>query len=490
MPSIDTKKLLSLLLPLAMAACSLSGQATQTAGLPATGTPPAASLAATLPPRLTTTPAATVSATPAASATPSAPAGAILVDTFDQEVFPFKPDGNCSLGEAIAAAQSGQDVDGCHGTPGSSTIYLPAGTYTLTGPDAGSPPLPGAEGRLGFAPGGFPVIYTRVTILGNGSVIQRSGAVKFPIFQAAAQADLTLQDLTVRGGDSSGTQYASGGAIQLLVGTVTLDHVTLSDNVSGQDGGAVDVGQAPLAKLVVKDALIRNNTAAYNGGGINDDGLLTVTNSTIEGNTAGGVEGGGGVFVTDNGSATITGSMVAGNQAWIGGGIFSQGSLTVSGSVISGNRAMESRFTVPTGGGGIAAAHADAVRLTVKDSFILGNRAAQSIGGGISVGVADAGDFRLTGSVVAGNQARDGGGIAGGPGSVAGSCLLDNAAGGSSAGDLDGSLQAGGNWWGPGGSPHVSRGVTTAPLLAGAPAICAAALPTPYPTIVGTPVSP
>jgi predicted outer membrane repeat protein len=434
----------------------------------------------------------TASATPAPSvtATGSAPSDAILVDTFEQEVSPFEQDGDCTLGEAIQAAQSGQDVDGCRVPSGSSSIFLPSGTYVLTQADNGSPPLPGAEGRMGFDPGGFPVIYTKVTILGNGAIIQRSGAEKFPIFQTSAQADLTLQDLTVRGGDSSDDPYASGGAIQLLLGKVTLVRVTLSGNVSGGDGGAVDVGPAPLASLVLEDSLIEGNLAAGNGGGINVDGTLTVKGSTIAANVAQGVEGGGGIFVSELGSAALDSSRVTGNQAWIGGGIYDQGSLDVTGgTVLSGNVAAESQFTIPTGGGAIAT-RGDSARLKVADSFIVGNQAPQSIAGGVSVNVADPSDFAMTGSVLAGNLASDGGGIAGGPGSVTGSCFMDNSASSGPGGDIDGDLQAGGNWWGPGGSPSVSGGASTAPVLVSAPPVCAAAIPTPYPTLAATPAAP
>ncbi len=475
------------LLSLAAFACSLSGQAAPTAGAPMATS---SSTSAAVP---SSTPSPTAPRRLAATATPTLPPDAILVDTFDQEIAPFKQNGNCSLGEAIQAAQSGKDVDACHVPPGSSTIYLPTGTYSLTEPDSGSPPLPGADGRLGFDPGGFPVIYTRVTIMGNGSTIQRTGANKFPIFQASAQADLTLQNLTVTGGDSSLDPYSGGGALQLFIGKATLDHVTLSGNVSGGDGGAVDIGQGSLASLVLNDSVIAGNTAAANGGGINDDGLLTIRDSTIEGNTAGGVEGGGGIFITENGSASLEHSTIAGNQAWIGGGIFDQGTLSIlSGSVISGNTSTESRFTIPTGGGGIAT-KGNAAHLTIQDSFIIGNFAPKTIAGGISVGVADSSSFTMTGSLVANNTAQDGGGIAGGPGSVTLSCILANQVTEKSKGglaDIDGSLQAGNNWWGHGGQPQVSPQVTTAPLLTQAPSICADAVPTPFPTIVGTPVSP
>src|SRR5262249_25705565 len=48
-------------------------------------------------------------------------------------------------------------------------------------------------------------------------------------------ATLTLQDLTLSGGDPP----YDGGSIQIQNGTLTLDDVVLSGNTSGNDGGAI-----------------------------------------------------------------------------------------------------------------------------------------------------------------------------------------------------------------------------------------------------------
>ena len=67
----------------------------------------------------------TATDTPAVTPTSSVPSGAVVVDTFDQEVYPFKQNGNCSLGEAIWAVQTQKNQDGCVVTAGNNTIYLP-----------------------------------------------------------------------------------------------------------------------------------------------------------------------------------------------------------------------------------------------------------------------------------------------------------------------------------------------------------------------------
>ena len=61
-----------------------------------------------------------------------------------------------------------------------------------------------------------------------------------------------------------------------------------------------------------------------NGGGIVNRGTLTLTNSTVSGNSAGSLGSGGGIF--SFGTLTLTNSTVSGNSAGIhGGGISNTG---------------------------------------------------------------------------------------------------------------------------------------------------------------------
>jgi CSLREA domain-containing protein len=54
-------------------------------------------------------------------------AAAITVNTTDDEL---NADGDCSLREAIVAANTDTAVDACPAGSGADTINLPAGTYT------------------------------------------------------------------------------------------------------------------------------------------------------------------------------------------------------------------------------------------------------------------------------------------------------------------------------------------------------------------------
>ncbi len=111
--------------------------------------------------------------------------------------------------------------------------------------------------------------------------------------------------------------------------TVTLDNLTLADGwVSGDSGGGID----NQGNLTITNSTISGNTAnTGDGGGIvnNGSGILTVANSTFSGNTA---DNGGGLM--NIGTATVTNSTFSGNTA-NGGGINNSGTLHYANTIIA-----------------------------------------------------------------------------------------------------------------------------------------------------------
>jgi hypothetical protein len=173
----------------------------------------------------------------------------------------FNPNDVASLITAINTSNSNGEDD---------TIELATnGTYTLTAVD-----------NTTNGPNGLPVILSdtghKLVIHGNGATLGRStvvGTPRFRIFQIAAGADVTISGLTITNGNAN----------------LNTDGVSL-------------------------------------GGGIfNNGGTLTITNSTLSGNSAS--DAGGGIFNSvshsnaTNVSATITNSTLSGNSAGIAGGI-------------------------------------------------------------------------------------------------------------------------------------------------------------------------
>jgi len=195
---------------------------------------------------------------------------------------------------------------------------------------------------------------------------------------------ITLRGLVITGGNLSGNK--EGGGIYNW-GTLTVTHTSITGNTAGIGGGISNFGS-----LAVANSTIANNTA-QDGGGIGNAGSLSVTNSIIRDNTS--VYGGGiSIHHVDTALTKVTNSTIADNTvSREGGGIYSgTGPLTVSNSTITGNSASR--------GGGINTWST----LTVTNSTITTNTSTDSMGGGIR---AASGSTYVAGSIVAGNSGGD-----------------------------------------------------------------------------------
>ena len=235
--------------------------------------------------------------------------------------------GACTLLQAIRAANTDTAKGGCPAGSGADTLVLPVGsTQTLT-----------AVQDTAYGPSGVPVISSPITIAGNGSTIQRDeDAPAFRIITVNFVGELTLQETTIRGGVASGDAFAAA------------------------DGGGV----FNYGTLTLTDSTISGNSAAGSGGGVLSRGPLTLTHSTISGNSA---RSGGGV--QNYYTLTLTDSTISGNSASdrrrrrgeslrhphpdpqhhlrqfrqrLGGGVANNGTLTLTHSTISGNSASSS----------------------------------------------------------------------------------------------------------------------------------------------------
>ena len=174
---------------------------------------------------------------------------------------------------------------------------------------------------------------------------------------------------------------------------VGLTAFTLSGGFATGTGGGIDnQGILTLTGMSVTG----NHTSTASGGGIENesDGTLTVVNTTISNNTA-AVSGGA---INNDGTLIVENSLLSNNSAGMGGAIGSDGVLQFSSSTLSGNSA--------TNGGGIA--NDSSSPLVILDATFSNNSAA-GLGGGIDN---TGGTMTVTGSTFSGNTAgTSGGGI-------------------------------------------------------------------------------
>ncbi len=245
------------------------------------------------------------------------------------------------------------------------------------------------------------------TVIDGGGRITISGGNRVGVF-AVNGVSLTVQNLTIA--DAQSSSAGSGAGIFNGSGMLTVTNSTFSGNSAGVYGGGI---YSNGGTVTVTNSTFSSNRAGYGGGGIySDTGTVTVTNSTFSSNRA--RYGSGGGIDSNGGTVTVTNSAFSGNSANHGGGIDSNGGrVTVTACSFSGNSAHD--------GGGI---DSDSV-LAVTNCSFSGNSAGAG-GGGIDNG----GTLTVTNSTFSGNSAGAGGGIYSDTGTVTvvNSTFSDNSA--------------------------------------------------------------
>ena len=116
------------------------------------------------------------------------------------------------------------------------------------------------------------------------------------------------------------TSESGGGAIHNEEGSLTIIESTLTGNKAGRAGAIINLG----GKLIITESTLIGNTANGMGGAITNNGKLIITESTLTGNTTGF---NGGAIFDNEGKLTITDSTLTGNTArGVGGAILSKNS--------------------------------------------------------------------------------------------------------------------------------------------------------------------
>ncbi|WP_327126348.1 hypothetical protein [Streptomyces sp. NBC_01727] len=203
-----------------------------------------------------------------------------------------------------------------------------------------------------------------------------------PAITAASPGDTLLVRGTCSGPFTIGKDLTLRG-----VGGAVLD--------GNQAGSTVTVGSG--ARVLLDHVILTHGSAASSGGGVNNQGTLTLSRSVVRDNTAPSGAGGG---IHNQGTLTVIGSTVADNYSLgAGGGINNNGYLTVRDSNVSGNSG--------DNGGGIFNYQVGQTATVIR-SAVHHNTARVSDGGGIGN---NRGEVTVSGSAVYSNTAPSGGGI-------------------------------------------------------------------------------
>lgn len=222
-------------------------------------------------------------------------------------------------------------------------------------------------------------IYTESVWIGQDMTVQGAGAGRTildpdgmgPGFYVAPATGATISGVTVR----DGLSYFGGGIDNR--GNLTLTHSTVSGNsvrVDGDGGGIFNLG----GTLVISSSIVMGNTADRGGGGVFSIGELIIVDSDFISNTA--ADGGG--VLNSVGTMRMVNSRVHGNRAFdtygFGGGLFNAGAANLSQVTISDNSATYTDTLNMKPGGGIHNQGA----MTLTNCTVSGNTA--DYGGAIS----------------------------------------------------------------------------------------------------------
>lgn len=258
----------------------------------------------------------------------SADAASILVNTTSDEL---NSDGDCSLREAVQAANTDQPVDGCAGGAGLDTITLQIGTYFL------AVTTPNYHDENANVTGDLDILQP-LNIVGSGAgktVIDGAGGNR--LFQVFVGGNVHLSGMTLQNGFAPALAY-NGGAVQ-NEGTLTISDSNISDNFAGIGGGIWN----HAGSLTIERTSMTGNQASDGGAILNSSGTVTITNATFNGNSffnGGAIENQGGQVTLLN--ATITSNHVNPSIGF-GGGLATccTGVTTIKNTILAGNTPTE-----------------------------------------------------------------------------------------------------------------------------------------------------
>lgn len=238
----------------------------------------------------------------------------ITVNTLEDE---YNGDGDCSLREAMTAANQNTPVDVCPGG-GSS------GVDTINFSVSGSIPL--------FTT--LPPIQNGSLTIDGGDQVQVSAANSGGAFLVYYGGDLVLRNLTIRDGVNS-VPGSSGTGLQNDGGTVVIENCSFLNNIAdGADSKGGAISNTNGGGLAISNSTFEDNYA-YLGGAIYSNATLNITGSTFRGNS--GQAEGGAVYIL--GDSVISGSSFEENVAYsYGGAIYSSApAVSISSSTFTNN---------------------------------------------------------------------------------------------------------------------------------------------------------
>lgn len=230
-----------------------------------------------------------------------------------------------------------------------------------------------------------PLVLDRsVTIAGAGLDITLDGGGFDRVLIVDAGVEATVKGLTL----ANGYGFQLGGGV-INNGTLTLEGVTVTGNIMTTDAGDFWQGGGGIyngdgASLTLIDSTVSDNSSGWSGGGIYSffNTTTTLINSVVSDNVAADVGGG----LRTLGNATIDNSTISHNTSvgWHGGGMFITDGVVdvVNGSLVTENSAPGGT----TGGLFVGTFGPSSATLNIGGSIVVNNSAPNCFAGYFGAG--------------------------------------------------------------------------------------------------------
>ncbi len=277
-------------------------------------------------------------------ATPAAAPAAIFTVTSTVDAPDALLDGNCATAAVPPVCTLRAAVQEANRAADADVINLPAGKFTLKRTGAGED---------GAATGDLDLLF-ETTIVGAGAKATIVNGKKDRVFQVLSATPATLRDLTIAKGkvgtkNDSGDAFAGGGILN--EGELTLERVVVTGNAASHEGGGIS---SLTGVLTLTDVTVSKNKTLDDGGGIEMiDTIGTFTRVTIAKNKA--KDEAGGLHVVVGSAAALTNCTISGNGSVEEGGgirIEDAGTISLRNVTIAGNKSKEGGAVDPSDNAG------------------------------------------------------------------------------------------------------------------------------------------
>ena len=277
-------------------------------------------------------------------------------------------DGMCTLREAVISANEDIATGGCNAGLGPDTIIL-------TVPGTYSFSIGGRDEDLSRT--GDLDILSNLTIIGENANTHVINAA-FLDRVIFSSADLTIKNITITGGRLNNSSLNNSGGGIYINGILTLENSIVEGNsVFGSNSKGGGIYSAGFGELTLTDSIIRNNHSDNDGGGLYRawaTNSTNVTGCTFDNNTSDGR--GGGIYFPDVNSGhklDISDTLFSINSATRGGAINTRRNTHIIDSTFYRNSA---EF------GGAIYAWSSSANVMISNSTL--NENAGTFGGGIN----------------------------------------------------------------------------------------------------------